>query len=87
MRSTAVPRSASAPLEDSPGASHVAAAGVRVEMMKIESDPSFHAATNLEVGLVLHFGKKARFYRVFFEIGSSSETSSSARSCGCRAVL
>jgi GxxExxY protein len=25
------------------------------------------AATNLEVGLVLHFGKKARFYRVFFE--------------------
>jgi len=25
------------------------------------------AATNLEVGLVLHFGKKARFSRVFFE--------------------
>ena len=25
------------------------------------------AATNLEVGLVLHFGKKARCYRVFFE--------------------
>jgi GxxExxY protein len=25
------------------------------------------AATDLEVGLVLHFGKKARFYRVFFE--------------------
>ena len=25
------------------------------------------AATNLEVGLVLHFGTKARFYRVFFE--------------------
>ena len=25
------------------------------------------AATTLEVGLVLHFGKKARFYRVFFE--------------------
>jgi hypothetical protein len=25
------------------------------------------AATNLEVVLVLHFGKKARFYRVFFE--------------------
>ena len=25
------------------------------------------AATNLEVGLVLHFGKKARFDRVFFE--------------------
>ena len=25
------------------------------------------AATNLEVGLVLHCGKKARFYRVFFE--------------------
>jgi len=25
------------------------------------------SATNLEVGLVLHFGKKARFYRVFFE--------------------
>jgi len=24
-------------------------------------------ATNLEVGLVLHFGKNARFYRVFFE--------------------
>ena len=22
---------------------------------------------HLEVGLVLHFGKKARFYRVFFE--------------------
>jgi GxxExxY protein len=25
------------------------------------------ASKNLEVGLVLHFGKKARFYRVFFE--------------------
>jgi GxxExxY protein len=25
------------------------------------------AATDLEVGLVLHFGKKPRFYRVFFE--------------------
>ena len=25
------------------------------------------AATDLEVGLVLHFGKKARFYRGFFE--------------------
>ena len=25
------------------------------------------AATDLEVGLVLHFGKTARFYRVFFE--------------------
>ena len=25
------------------------------------------AATNLEVGLLLHFGKRARFYRVFFE--------------------
>ena len=25
------------------------------------------AATDLEVGLVLHFGKKARFYRAFFE--------------------
>jgi GxxExxY protein len=25
------------------------------------------AATNLEVGLILHVGKKARFYRVFFE--------------------
>jgi hypothetical protein len=25
------------------------------------------AATDLEVGLVLHFGKKARFYRVLFE--------------------
>jgi hypothetical protein len=25
------------------------------------------AATNLEVGLVLHVGNKARFYRVFFE--------------------
>ena len=25
------------------------------------------AATNLEVGLVLHFDQKARFYRVFFE--------------------
>jgi GxxExxY protein len=25
------------------------------------------AATNLEVGLVLHFGKNARFSRVFFE--------------------
>ena len=25
------------------------------------------AATNLEVGLVLHVGKKPRFYRVFFE--------------------
>jgi GxxExxY protein len=24
------------------------------------------AATDLEVGLVLHFGKKPRFYRVFF---------------------
>jgi len=37
-------------------------------------DPDAHAqlfaalaATDLEVGLVLHFGKKARFYRVFFE--------------------
>ena len=45
-------RSASAPLEERTGASHVAEAGVRVEMMKIESDPNF---------------KKARFYRVFFE--------------------
>jgi len=25
------------------------------------------SATNLEVGLLLHFGKRARFYRVFFE--------------------
>jgi len=25
------------------------------------------AATNLDVGLVLHFGKKARFYSIFFE--------------------
>ena len=25
------------------------------------------AATNLEVGLLLHFGRRARFYRVFFE--------------------
>ena len=25
------------------------------------------AATDLEVGLVLHFGKTARFYRMFFE--------------------
>jgi len=31
----------SALLEDSTGASHVAKAGVRVEMMKIESDPNF----------------------------------------------
>jgi len=37
-------------------------------------DPDAHtqlfgglAATDLEVGLVLHFGKKPRFYRVFFE--------------------
>lgn len=37
-------------------------------------DPEAHgqlftglAATNLEVGLVLHFGKKPRFFRVFFE--------------------
>jgi len=45
VRSKAVPRSASAPLEDSTGASHVAEADVRVEMMKIESDqvwPQFH---------------------------------------------
>ena len=27
---------------------------------------SSRAATNLEVGLILHFGRKARFYRVFF---------------------
>jgi len=39
MRSNAVPRSASAPLEDSTGASHVVDGGVRVEMAKIESDP------------------------------------------------
>jgi len=31
----------SALLEDSTGASHVTKAGVRVEMMKIESDPNF----------------------------------------------
>jgi len=37
-------------------------------------DPDAHAqlfaglaATDFEVGLVLHFGKKARFYRAFFE--------------------
>ena len=34
-----VPRIASAPLEDRTGESHVAEAGVPVEMMKIESDP------------------------------------------------
>ena len=65
-----MPRSASALLEDRTGASHVAEAGVRAEMMKIESDPNSNAqgqlfaglaATNLEVGLVLHFCKKARF--------------------------
>ena len=36
-----VPRIASAPLEDRTGESHVAEAGVPVEMMKIESDPNF----------------------------------------------
>ena len=41
MCSKAVTHPASAPLEDSTGASHVAEAGVRVEMMKIESDPNF----------------------------------------------
>jgi GxxExxY protein len=37
-------------------------------------DPDTHgqlfaglAATDLEVGLILHFGKQARFYRLFFE--------------------
>jgi len=39
VRSKAVARRASAPLEDSLDASHVADAGVRVEIMKIESDP------------------------------------------------
>jgi len=39
MRSNAVPRSASAPLEDSTGASHIVEGGVRVEMVKIESAP------------------------------------------------
>jgi len=39
MRSNAVPRSASAPLEDSTGASHVVDGGVRVEMAKIELTP------------------------------------------------
>jgi len=38
-----VPRSAGAALEDSTGASHVAEGGVRVEMMKIESDPNFRS--------------------------------------------
>ena len=61
MRSNALPRSASAPLEDSTGASHVVEGGVCVEMVKIESDPNF-------------------------KIGPSNETSSSARSCRCRAV-
>ena len=37
---------------------------------EIQSDPNF----------------KARFSRVFFEIGSGNETSSSARTCRCRAV-
>ena len=39
MRSNAVPRSASAPLEDSTGATHIVEGGVRVEMVKIESAP------------------------------------------------
>ena len=42
LRSKAAPSNASAPLEDSPGASHITEAGVRVEMMKIESDPNFY---------------------------------------------
>ena len=36
-----MPGSASPPLENSTGASHVAEAGVRMEMMKMESDPNF----------------------------------------------
>ena len=43
-----MPRSASARLEGSTGASHVAEAGARVEMMRIESDPnSLFALTDL----------------------------------------
>ena len=43
------------------------------------------AATNLEVGLVLHFGKKRASIASSSKIGSSNETSS-ACSCRCRAV-
>ena len=39
---------ASASLENNTGASHVAEAGVRVEMMKIESDPNFLAGWPVE---------------------------------------
>ena len=46
MRSNAVPRSASAPLEDSTGASHIVEGGVRVEMVKIESAPIFKVGSS-----------------------------------------
>ena len=48
MRSNAVPRSASAPFEDSTGASHVVEGGVRVEIVKIESDPNFNIGSSSE---------------------------------------
>ena len=41
FESGATQRERTAPLEDSTGASHVAEAGLRVAMMKIESDPNF----------------------------------------------